>query len=159
MDRAGLTSRLGPDDWETWRDIRLRSLQDSPDAFGSTLEREAAYDEADWRERMRLGPRELVVEDGLAVALGGGFPVDQTLMVFGMWTAPGHRGRGHATVILDAVVGWARERSLPVVLHVNLANPSARATYEHYGFVATGELEELRPGSDQRIELMRLRLR
>ena len=43
-----------------------------------------------------------------------------------------------------------------VALHVNLTNPSARATYEHYGFVATGELEELRPGSDQQIELMRL---
>lgn len=156
MDRSPLTRRVAADDWETWRDIRLRSLRDSPDAFGSTLEREAAYDEADWRERMRKGPRVLVVEDGQAVALGGGFPNDQTLMVFGMWTAPGHRGRGHATVILDVVVGWARERDLPVALHVNLTNPSARATYEHYGFVATGELEELRPGSDQQIELMRL---
>lgn len=141
MDRAPLTGRVTADDWETWRDIRLRSLRDSPDAFGSTLELEAEYDEVDWRERMRKGPRVLVVDDGRAVALGGGFPYDETLMVFGMWTAPGHRGRGHATVILDLIVGWARERDLPVVLHVNLANPSARATYEHYGFVATGEVE------------------
>jgi ribosomal protein S18 acetylase RimI-like enzyme len=41
-----------------------------------------------------------------------------------------------------------------VSLHVNLGNPGARAFYEGYGFVATGELEPLRPGSEQRIELM-----
>jgi ribosomal protein S18 acetylase RimI-like enzyme len=39
-------------------------------------------------------------------------------------------------------------------VQVNVANPGARAFYERYGFVATGELKPLRPGSDQRIELM-----
>ena len=49
-------------------------------------------------------------------------------------------------------------RLLPTVqLHVNLANPDARTAYERYGFVGTGEVEPLRPGSDQRMELMVLR--
>lgn len=148
--------RVRPDDWESWREIRLRSLADSPDAFGSTHDREVGFGEADWRERLRKGPRALVLTDGQPVALGGGFPVPEGLFVFGMWTDPGHRRLGHAQAVLDVVVGWARERDLPVVLHVNLGNPGARTTYERFGFVATGELEPLRPGSDQRIELMRL---
>jgi hypothetical protein len=37
---------------------------------------------------------------------------------------------------------------------VNVANPAARTAYERYGFVGTGVLEPLRPGSDQRMELM-----
>lgn len=156
MDGPAAPRRIGPDDWEAWREIRLRSLAESPDAFGSTYDREIAFTEADWRERLAKGPRFLVVTDGVPVALGGGFPLPHGFMVFGMWTDPAHRRRGHSWAVLDAVVGWARERDLPVELHVNLANPAARAAYEHYGFVATGELEPLRPGSEQRIELMRL---
>ena len=40
-----------------------------------------------------------------------------------------------------------------MALHVNTANSGPHA-YEGYGFVGTGELEPLRPGSEQRIELM-----
>jgi predicted GNAT family acetyltransferase len=67
-----------------------------------------------------------------------------------MWTEPAHRGRGHARRILDALIppGTAAQ------LDVNVANDGARTAYERYGFVGTGELEPLRPGSDQRIELM-----
>ena len=148
--------RVHQDDWELWRDVRLRSLADAPDAFGSTYEREAAFTEDEWRDRLKHGPRVLVLVEGEPVALGGGVPHEGELFVFGMWTDEAHRRRGHADAVLDVVVAWARERDLPVVLHVNTANPAARAAYERYGFVATGHLEELRPGSDQRIELMRL---
>ena len=40
---------------------------------------------------------------------------------------------------------------------MNVTNAGARAAYERYGFVGTGQLEPLRPGSDQQIELMVLR--
>jgi len=140
--------RLGPDDWEEFRDIRLRSLADSPDAFGSTLEREQAFTESDWRTRL-TGPV-YVVDDPTPVAVGGLFDNEGVGQIWGMWTDPAHRGRGHARRILDAVTPL-----LPrVQLHVNVANPAARTTYERYGFVGTGVLEPLRPGSDQGMELM-----
>jgi len=140
--------RLGPGDWEDFRDIRLRSLADSPDAFASTLEREQAFTEDDWRQR--VSGAVYVVEDPQPVAVGGIFDKDGIGQVWGMWTDPAHRGRGHARGILDALTPL-----LPrVQLHVNITNGGARTTYEHYGFVGTGTLEPLRPGSDQLIELM-----
>ena len=147
--------RLGPDDWQVLRDIRLRALAESPDAFGSTLDRERDFDEKDWRRRL-VRPVFAVLADDRPVAMAGAFTDGGRLQVWGMWTDPAHRGRGHARALLDALVGDAVDEGRPVSLHVNTANSVARAAYESYGFVPTGELEPLRPGSDQRIELMRL---
>jgi predicted GNAT family acetyltransferase len=140
--------RLGPEDWEVFREIRLRSLADSPDAFGSTLEREAGFSEQDWRQRLSVPV--YVVEDPRPVAIGGTFDNAGTPHVWGMWTDPSHRRHGHGRRILDALLpaGTAAQ------LDVSVTNGAARAAYERCGFVATGEVEPLRPGSDQLIELM-----
>jgi ribosomal protein S18 acetylase RimI-like enzyme len=143
--------RLGPADWELFREIRLRSLADSPDAFSSTLEREEAFTEDDWRRRL-TGPVYAVTDPG-PVAVGGLFDQDGVLTVWGMWTDPAHRGRGHARRILDALIAPDVEAEL----HVNTANAAARTAYERYGFVGTGDLEPLRPGSVQQMERMVLR--
>lgn len=143
--------RLGPDDWASFRDIRLRSLADSPDAFASMLEREQGFTEADWRRRL-TGPV-YVVDDPRPVAIGGIFDNAGTPHVWGMWTDPAHRGRGHARAILDALI----PPGTIAQLDVNITNDGARAAYERYGFVGTGELEPLREGSEQRVELMVLR--
>jgi ribosomal protein S18 acetylase RimI-like enzyme len=73
-----------------------------------------------------------------------------------MWTDPAHRGQGVARALLDRLLGVAIADGRPVALHVNTTNAGARAFYERYGFVGTGHLEPLRPGSEQRIELMRI---
>ncbi len=146
---------LGADDWELLRDVRLRALADSPDAFGSTLERERGFDEAEWRRRL-AGPVAAVVKDARPVAMGGTFAADGGLHVWGLWTDPAHRGRGHGRAILDLLLAERAAAGVQVHLHVNVANPAARAFYESYGFVRTGELVELRSGSDEVIELMRL---
>jgi ribosomal protein S18 acetylase RimI-like enzyme len=143
--------RLTPDDWETFRDIRLRALADSPDAFGSTLEREQTFTESDWRDRLRVPI--VVVEDPYPVCVAGTFERDGHLHVWGMWTDPAHRGRGHARSVLDALLPPDAE----VWLDVNITNTVARAAYERYGFVGTGRYEPLRPGSEQQMELMELR--
>jgi ribosomal protein S18 acetylase RimI-like enzyme len=140
--------RLGPDDWAAFRDIRLRSLADSPDAFGSTLAREQAFSEDDWRARLDVPV--YVVEDPDPVSIGGTFDHDGTPHVWGMWTDPAHRGRGHARRILDALIPPGTSARLDV----NTTNVGARTAYERYGFVATGEVEPLRPGSEMMIQLM-----
>jgi ribosomal protein S18 acetylase RimI-like enzyme len=80
-------------------------------------------------------------------------------MVWGLWTAPEARGRGHARAILDRLVGHAHGRGVATVeLHVTEGNDLARRLYEQCGFVATGEWESLREGSPLQIELMRREL-
>ena len=110
-DRAELR-RLGPDDWEVLRDIRLRALAESPDAFGSTLDRERDFDEKEWRRRL-VRPVYAVMADERPVAMAGAFTDEGRVQVWGMWTDPEHRGRGHARALLDALVGERCRRRAP----------------------------------------------
>ncbi len=140
--------RLDPDEWPVWRDLRLRSLADSPDAFGSTLEREEAFAEEDWRDRVQ-SMAVVAFVDGTPAALGGGYRIRPGwVQVVAMWTDPAYRGRGLARQVLDAVVRSARSENRRLVLDVARGNSAARTAYEHYGFVATGVSSALRDGSD-----------
>ena len=44
--------RLRADDWQAYRNLRLRALADSPDAFGSTWEVEHAKPDEYWAGRL-----------------------------------------------------------------------------------------------------------
>ena len=137
-----------PDDLDLWRDVRLRSLADTPDAFGSTLEREQAFTDEEWLTRLSP-PAVLVLDEvGHPVGLGGGFEDRPgALLVVAMWLDPGWRGRGLSRRILDLVVDWARAHDLDVELDVARDATSARMAYERYGFVPTGDETPLREGS------------
>lgn len=153
--RDGTTvRRLDPDEWATWRDLRLRSLADAPDAFGSTLAREQAFTEADWLLRMRSMPV-IAFVDGAPASLGGAFRAeDGVAQVVAMWTAPEFRRRGLAWLVLDEVVRLARSEGRRVVLDVTRGNHAARTAYERYGFVATGKAGPLREESGLLVDEM-----
>lgn len=149
---------VGGDAWETWRDIRLRALQDAPNAFGSTYERELAFTESDFRNRLD-GPDPSVIafSGDEPVGMGAGFQgAEGWLRIVAMWMDPLSRGQGVGGFVLKELVGWAGKHRLRTHLDVATGNSAARRFYERYGFVATGETRRLRPGSNQRVERMDL---
>ena len=154
-DAAGTVVRvLQADEWRTWREIRLRSLADAPEAFSSTLDREQGFTVDDWL-RWFTGISVLATVDGVPAALGGGFRVrDGWMQVVAMWTDPAYRRRGLAMQILDVVVTAARAEGRRLVLDVAQGNSAARNVYERYGFVATGESEPIRPDTADRADRM-----
>jgi ribosomal protein S18 acetylase RimI-like enzyme len=150
---------LGVEDWGAWRDIRLRALQDSPGAFGSTYAREVGFSDQTWRDRLADAGSVcvLVADEGSPVGMGGGFSDGPGLLhVVAMWVEPSARRRGVGRLVLDALRDWAGERGLRLHLDVYSGNPGARRCYESYGFEPTGETRPVREGSTEVAERMLL---
>lgn len=146
-------------DWSLLRDVSLRALADSPDAFRTTLDEARTFTEDVWRQRAEGSGLVLVaLEDGREVAMGAVFtPPDGVVAeVWGMWTAPEARGRGYGGLLLTDLVGWCRVRGLGLRLQATEGNQAARRLYAVHGFRPTGVLEPLREGSELRVEEMQL---
>ncbi|WP_170225163.1 GNAT family N-acetyltransferase [Nocardioides albertanoniae] len=147
------------DDWSLFRDVSLRALADSPDAFRRTFAEAQALTDDFWLERAGgSSPILMVLEEGRGVAMGGVFapPESTVAYVWGMWTAPEARGRGYAAGLLTDLVTWCRDRDLGVRLHVTEGNDVARRLYAAHGFEPTGGSEPLREGSALRVEELQL---
>ncbi|MER7072821.1 GNAT family N-acetyltransferase [Terrabacter sp. NPDC000476] len=133
-------TRIGPDDWETFREVRLRSLSDSPAAFGSRHEDWVDAPEERWRARLTDVPLTLVATDGEAVVgVASGSPEgERWVELISMWVAPEVRGTGVARALIDAVAAWADEQGRGTCLMVRHDNDRARAAYARAGFVDRG---------------------
>jgi ribosomal protein S18 acetylase RimI-like enzyme len=140
--------RLGPDEWTTWRDARIAALTDAPEAFGSSLEREAAYDEGRWRAWMdpARGLKAVVIANlsTVAGAIGAWVPEERNgaVELYSMWVSPSWRGRGVGDALIAEALAWSREQGRERVdLWVVGGNAAARRLYERHGFSVTDETQ------------------
>ena len=145
MIQAIKVDLIDPDQWIRLRDIRLKSLQINPEAFGGTFEKESAEDEAVWREKFIKNDFLIASVDGVDGAimyievLEGDFGA--TCWIGGCWSDPQFRGKGLFTAMMKFVDeqdrGWEIQG-----LGVWNDNYSAIAAYEKLGFAKVGEPQE-----------------
>ena len=154
-------------EWSTYRDLRLRALEDAPDAFGTTLAEASEHSDQHWKSRLRNAAEAvdlpLVGEvDGVPQGLAWGrIEPGQRIEahLYQMWVAPQGRRLGVGRALLAAVVDWARAQRLRcLVLDVTCGNTPARNLYAGAGFREAGDPEPLRPDSEQLAQTMVLRL-
>ena len=132
---------LDADDWAVWREVRLRSLADAPDAFGAKLADWQGADEDRWRTRFaNVEFNGVAVVDASVVGTVGGLRhTFDTVELVSMWVAPEVRGTGVGEALIDAVVRWSGPRAVErITLEVRNGNRRAAALYERAGFVRVG---------------------
>jgi GNAT superfamily N-acetyltransferase len=155
-------------EWPAYRDLRLRSLADSPDAFGSTLAEEQARAPEAWAARLSAALAS--GQDCPFIAEVAGTPagslwakadfVDASVVnLFQMWVAPEFRDRGIAAALLGQAIAWAASRNARIVqLGVTCGDTPAMRLYLRAGFQPVGRPEPLRAGSPLLSQPMRLTL-
>jgi GNAT superfamily N-acetyltransferase len=138
-----IVRRLAPGDEEALRTIRLEALEDDPEAFGSTHEREADRPLEDWRRWFTGGAAFVAEADGGPIGLAAGYrdTSDRSIAhLVSMWVRPSHRGTGAADELVRAVLAWAESEQVKCVkLTVVGGNIRASKVYERHGFYPTGD--------------------
>ena len=141
-------------DAESYVTLRRQGLLEAPLAFGASPEDDIAASAEAVRDRIRQGPEWVILgafQDGLIGAVGlrrdRSVKASHKAHVWGMYVAPGQRGRGVGAELLQAALEHAR--GLPGVSWVHLAvtsaAPEAWRLYERAGFEVWGtEPEALR---------------
>ncbi|MEV6421245.1 GNAT family N-acetyltransferase [Streptomyces sp. NPDC051662] len=137
---------LEPADWRLYRTLRLAALTDAPQEFGSSLAREEALTEAQWRRRLEGRSQFIAREDGEPCGLAGVVPAGtQVAELVSVWVRPRSRGQGVGGLLLDAALGWAADHGfVEVRLSVSEGNHTAERLYSRHGFrrKAVGGLTE-----------------
>ncbi len=154
-------------DWQRYRDVRLRALKESPDAFGSTYEGSIMFTDEQWKDRLAQATPDLdlpmtALVDEQFVCLGWAtIPREEshTVHFYQMWVDPEFRGRGLGHTLMETALSWARGRGARTMeLEVTCGDRPARRLYERLGFRATGEPIPIRVGSDLLEQTMQLKL-
>ncbi|GAA1430562.1 hypothetical protein GCM10009616_15460 [Microlunatus lacustris] len=144
---------LTEQDWQKYRDIRLRSLQESPAAFATTHAEERSRPDAFWRECMTRVERLLAVRDGQpqgVVSLDRGAPEDSTGDIQDLWVAPECRSTGVAWSLVEAATKRAAELGLRKVTYwVSTENGRAIAFATNFGFRPTSMRRTVQAASEE----------
>jgi ribosomal protein S18 acetylase RimI-like enzyme len=130
-----------------FKTVRLRALQDTPTAFGSTYAEESQLSETDWLNRIDTWNNAtsvcyLAMEHDASCGIIAGYldkEDPRRVHVASMWVAPTHRRAGLATTLMHAIERWAATLGIGELrLMVTNNNAAAIRFYEQCGFTATG---------------------
>ncbi|MFO1541462.1 MAG: GNAT family N-acetyltransferase [Chloroflexota bacterium] len=140
--------------------MRLRSLAESPDAYGQTVAEAAAEADATWETQARTGARGTRRTWLVAERTDAGDPrpvvgvatgrrrVPDTLLVFSVWVAPEVRGTGTGRALIEACEAWGRAwGARRTLLWVVRGNAAALGFYAALGFVREVGTEDAARGA------------
>ena len=142
---------LGPRDWRDLRAIRLEALRSEPAAYSSSYEETLARSDEHWRQRLANDDSVhlLAKAQNRPVGMVGGYlgsdeGDDSVAVVFGMYVAREHRGRGVGKLLLTSLID--RLSAFPQIITIKLGvtetQDPARRLYESVGFRVVGKTEE-----------------
>ena len=144
---------LGDEDWQVYRDIRIKALKESPDAFAASAQQEEQKDEEFWHKRMSRSRRLVAEQDGAVVGVVSVKTLDpdetkrddKAAELFGLYVVPELRGKGISWKLVQAATDQARsDEHAHIVYWVGTDNGRAVAFASSFGFRPTDARRPMR---------------
>ena len=134
--------KLLPSEAMRFKSIRLRSLKESPEAFGTRFETAVTWDDSNWISQVEKLNTFIAAIEGSDVGVVRSAKDEnnpEIAWIISMWVAPEARGKKIASKLLHAIIEWAKKENLTgLKLNVVDSNKAAISLYEKHGFIANG---------------------
>ncbi len=152
--------QISPDQWERYREIRLESLREEPQAFGSSYAEMAQRPPEYWQGRLAdsaQGEKSLLLfaqEGERLVGMIGAFfgEAPDAAEIVSVYASKAVRGMGVGKALMEGVLAeiGKKEGIRKAVLGVNREQLAAVGLYLRYGFKIVEEKEEVREDGEVR---------
>ncbi len=135
-----------------FKEVRLKALKESPDAFGSTYESALQRDERSWQDQLWSTTTgddrntQFAFEGDQCIGIAALYrePSAPSGDIIMMWVDPRYRGSSAASSLVRVLLSWAKDSGFVAVsLEVTDSNARAIKFYENEGFHDTGEKVEV----------------
>lgn len=140
-------SILRPEDWETFKELRLKALQTDPVALGRAYDEEVGLSEEEWRKKLEDANRKMYIAKvgdqpvGITgVRFESGKYIEHMAKIVSVFVDPQFRRQGIGQKLMARVLEdlRANPKIVKVKLSVNEPQEAAKGMYEKFGFRQAG---------------------
>lgn len=136
--------QLNTEEWALYKAIRLRALQSDPAVFGSSYDREAAYEDRKWQEDLAKDDLGVfgVFDDDNIIGMTGIFIKREDPSVAGLWGSwleKSYRAKGISFDLYQARLAWAKARPAlkRIIVSHRESNVASKNANQKQGFIFT----------------------
>ncbi len=135
------------DDWNDLKAVRLNALEESPSAFGGSLESELKFDNSRWQARADGSNGStffLAYVEGEVIGIAGGYLSDKGHELISVWVSPTYRGTSVAVELVKSVQEYVIKTGYTkLVLEIEPNNLVVNKFYLKCGFVPEAQLSNI----------------
>ena len=140
--------RLSTNDWELWRDMKVKAVESDPFSFGATSDAILRKKEEIWRKAIEDGFYYVAMHDGLAVGTTSACPEKgiknrHVVYLYDVYVTSENRGQGVAKTLIQKAIEDQQNNPDTLKLMLQAADtPAALGLYESMGFVKLAQLKK-----------------
>jgi len=140
--------QLTPDEFLFYKELRMKSVKEFPEAFGSTYDEELLLCDEGWQRRLKLNMLFAKSDDKIVGMIGAKIDSRKKLkhsaLIISFYVLPEFRGRKVGFLLISTLIEKLRsERNIKrFILHVTTTAMSAIRLYKKLGFKVVGTLPD-----------------